>query len=198
MVNNVLQSLKTDEHLSDIPTVFYEDNPDECLRELKQVLENQHLTSNWMSDKLFLNTNSDSEAGRTELADKMRALLNGKTVLLADDDMRNIYSMTSVLEGEGMLVVCALDGREALQRLAENPAIEIVLMDIMMPNMNGYEAMTEIRKDEKYKELPMIAVTAKAMSGDRDKCIEAGASDYITKPVNTEQLIALMKVWLYK
>jgi CheY-like chemotaxis protein len=128
----------------------------------------------------------------------LKDILNGKTVLLADDDMRNIYSLTTILENEGLSVICAYDGLEAIEKLKQNQSIEIVLMDIMMPNMNGYEAMTEIRKNEKYKQLPIIAITAKAMQGDREKCIEAGASDYITKPVNIEQLVSVMKAWMYK
>ncbi len=133
---------------------------------------------------------SDSEA--------LKDILNGKTVLLADDDMRNIYSLSTILESEGLNVICAYDGLEAIEKLKQNPSVEIVLMDIMMPNMNGYEAMALIRKEEKYKQLPIIAITAKAMQGDREKCIEAGASDYIPKPVNIEQLVSVMKAWMYK
>ncbi|MEP7168736.1 MAG: response regulator, partial [Bacteroidota bacterium] len=130
--------------------------------------------------------------------EKLKDILNGRTVLLADDDMRNIYSLTTILESEGLNVICAYDGIEAIENLKQNPSVEIVLMDIMMPNMDGYAAMSEIRKDDKYKQLPIIAITAKAMQGDREKCIDAGASDYITKPVNIEQLISVMKAWIYK
>ena len=130
--------------------------------------------------------------------EKLKDILTGRTVLLADDDMRNIYSLTTVLESEGLNVICAYDGVEAIENLKQNPSVEIVLMDIMMPNMDGYAAMKEIRKEEQYKQLPIIAITAKAMQGDREKCIDAGASDYITKPVNIEQLISVMKAWMYK
>jgi CheY-like chemotaxis protein len=95
-------------------------------------------------------------------------------------------------------VICAYDGQEGLEKLEANPEIDIVLMDIMMPNMNGYEAIQLIRKNPLWQKLPVIGVTAKAMAGDREKCMEAGASDYLTKPIITEQLISLMRVWLYK
>lgn len=124
--------------------------------------------------------------------------LQNKVVLIVDDDMRNVFALTAALEKKQLQTVFAENGKEALQILAQNEQIDIVLMDIMMPEMNGYETMREIRKQERYKDLPIIALTAKAMKSDREKCIEAGASDYISKPVNIEQLISLMKVWLYK
>ncbi len=186
-------SLKAEECLTNIPMLFYANNPDECLREVNDALQQQSEQQDSNGSKLFLNKGTD----RNAITDKMSTILKDKTVLLADDDMRNIYSMTSVLENEGLKVICAMDGNEAIEQLKANPQIEIVLMDIMMPNMNGYEAMTEIRKHEQFKNLPVIAVTAKAMAGDRDKCMEAGATDYITKPVDTEQLLSLMRVLLY-
>lgn len=125
-------------------------------------------------------------------------VLKDRHVLLVDDDMRNIFAVSNVLELNQMKVLTAGDGREAISILKQNPQIEMVLMDMMMPEMDGYEAMAEIRKITKYKNLPMLALTAKAMQGDREKCIEAGASDYISKPVNIDQLLSLMKVWLYK
>jgi CheY-like chemotaxis protein len=128
----------------------------------------------------------------------MEELLIGKVVLVVDDDVRNIYSMTNILESEGLQIITAFDGLDALEKLKENPQIEIVLMDIMMPNMNGYEAIAEIRKNPALYKLPIIAVTAKAMNGDREKSMEAGASDYMTKPIQADQLISLMRVWLYK
>jgi len=125
-------------------------------------------------------------------------LLEGKRVLLADDDVRNLFALTCVLEIQGMQVVTAENGREALVRLAEMDDIDIVLMDIMMPEMDGYQTMQEIRKQERLKELPIIALTAKAMKGDRERCLESGASDYASKPVDTDQLLAQMRVWLYR
>jgi len=124
-------------------------------------------------------------------------VLNNKTVLIADDDVRNIFSLTKALEQHKMKVLAATDGKEALQLLHENPHVDIVLMDMMMPEMDGYESTKEIRKIQAFKHLPVLAVTAKAMMGDREKCIAAGASDYISKPVDVDQLISLLRVWLY-
>ena len=124
-------------------------------------------------------------------------VLNNKTVLIADDDVRNIFSLTKALEMHKMKVLAAMDGKEALQILKDNPFVDIVLMDMMMPEMDGYESTKEIRKIAAYKKLPIIAVTAKAMMGDREKCIAAGASDYISKPVDIDQLVSLLRVWLY-
>ncbi|MEJ7556942.1 MAG: response regulator [Pedobacter sp.] len=124
-------------------------------------------------------------------------VLNNKTVLIADDDVRNIFSLTKALEQHKMHVLAATDGKEALQLLKDNPLVDIVLMDMMMPEMDGYESTREIRKIPAYKQLPVLAVTAKAMMGDREKCIAAGASDYISKPVDIDQLISLLRVWLY-
>lgn len=125
-------------------------------------------------------------------------ILNNKTVLIADDDVRNIFSLTKSLENYKMNVVTALDGKEAMQRLQQNPDIDVVLLDMMMPQMDGYETAKQIRANSKWKDLPVIAVTAKAMTGDREKCINAGASDYITKPVDVDQLVSLLRVWLYE
>ncbi|WP_219222861.1 response regulator [Pedobacter antarcticus] len=124
-------------------------------------------------------------------------VLNNKTVLIADDDVRNIFSLTKALEQHKMKVLAATDGKEALQLLNDNPGVDIVLMDMMMPEMDGYQSTREIRKIHAFKHLPILAVTAKAMMGDREKCIAAGASDYISKPVDIDQLISLLRVWLY-
>jgi signal transduction histidine kinase/CHASE3 domain sensor protein/DNA-binding response OmpR family regulator len=125
-------------------------------------------------------------------------VLAGKTILLVDDDMRNIFALTSLLEGYQMQVLFAEDGREGLNMLNQHPEIDLVLMDIMMPEMDGYETTRAIRAEERWKDLPILALTAKAMQSDREKCIEAGASDYIAKPVDTEQLLSLLRVWLYR
>jgi CheY-like chemotaxis protein len=113
-----------------------------------------------------------------------------------DDDIRNIFALTSVLEQHDVEVLYAENGRDGLRMLDEIPGIDIVLMDVMMPEMDGYEAMRRIREQKRFRALPIIALTAKAMKGDREKCIDAGASDYVTKPVDTEQLMSLMRVWL--
>ena len=124
--------------------------------------------------------------------------LLGKTVLLVDDDARNIFALSSVLERHGMRVVTATTGNEAIGLLESTPAVAIVLMDIMMPGMDGYETMDVIRKNAVFRRLPIIALTAKAMKGDREKCLEAGASDYLAKPVNTEQLLSALRMWLHR
>ncbi len=123
-------------------------------------------------------------------------VLSGKKVLLVDDDVRNLFALTTALERFGLNVISAESGQEAIDIINTDKAIDIVLMDIMMPEMDGYETMKNIRKNDKHKDLTIIAVTAKAMKGDRQRCIESGASDYITKPVNVDQLSSLMRVWL--
>ncbi|GGH69351.1 hypothetical protein HNQ91_002791 [Filimonas zeae] len=128
---------------------------------------------------------------------QLQDVLKGKKVLIADDDVRNIYSLTKALEAFHMNVISAMDGREALRQLEIHPDTDIVLMDMMMPEMDGYESTRLIREKQAFRNLPVIAVTAKAMTGDRAKCISAGASDYITKPVDIDQLLSLLRVWLY-
>ena len=133
-----------------------------------------------------------------KLVHDKEAILSGKRILLVDDDMRNVFALTSVLEDSSMEVVVAKNGVECLEKMKEEgESIDCILMDIMMPQMDGYDAMRRIRKERKYAKLPIIAITAKAMKGDREKCIEAGASDYLAKPVNTDKLLSMMKVWLY-
>ncbi|MCU7549059.1 HAMP domain-containing protein [Chitinophagaceae bacterium LB-8] len=125
-------------------------------------------------------------------------VLAGKTILVVDDDVRNLFALTAAFEKYHIKAITAESGQEAISILNENNKIDMVLMDIMMPEMDGYETMQKIRREHKNNNLPIIAVTAKAMKGDREKCIEAGASDYITKPVKIDQLMSLMRVWLYK
>jgi CheY-like chemotaxis protein len=125
-------------------------------------------------------------------------VLRRRKVLVVDDDVRNIFALTSLLEGEEMEVVSATNGRQAIDLIESTPDLSIVLMDIMMPDMDGYQTMREIRSNPKFRNLPMLALTAKAMKGDREKCLDAGASDYIAKPVNTDQLLSLMRVWLFR
>jgi CheY-like chemotaxis protein len=124
--------------------------------------------------------------------------LVGQTVLLVDDDARNIFALSSVLERHGMRVLTATTGREAIELIDSKPDIAIVLMDIMMPEMDGYETIEQIRNKGVFQRLPIIALTAKAMKGDREKCLEAGASDYLAKPVNTEQLLTVLRMWLHR
>ena len=125
-------------------------------------------------------------------------VLRGRQVLVVDDDARNIFALTTLLESHDMNVISATNGRQAIELIQSTPDIDIVLMDIMMPEMDGFETMREIRNDARFRTLPILALTAKAMKGDREKCLDAGASDYIAKPVNTEQLMSLMRVWLFR
>lgn len=129
---------------------------------------------------------------------KSEEVLMGKKVLVVDDDIRNIYSLTNVLEEEGLQCLIAENGKRAVEMVKDNPGIDIVLMDIMMPEMDGYEATRMIRSMNMFNKLPIIALTAKAIKGDREKCLDAGMSDYISKPVDIEQLLSLMRVWLYR
>ncbi len=124
--------------------------------------------------------------------------LIGKAVLLVDDDARNIFALSSVLERRGMRVLTASTGNEAIAMVDSTPDLAIVLMDIMMPEMDGYQTMQVIRSDPLFRRLPIIALTAKAMKGDREKCLDAGASDYLAKPVNTEQLLSALRMWLHR
>jgi CheY-like chemotaxis protein len=150
---------------------------------------------------LFLHRRAaDLPEAKREIVEKLHRsedLLAGKKVLLVDDDIRNIFAMTSVLERHRMHVVAAENGKEAVELVqSENP--DVVLMDIMLPEMDGYETTRAIRQIPRFRGLPIIALTAKAMRGDRERCLEAGASDYIAKPVDTDQLLALLRTWLYR
>ena len=122
----------------------------------------------------------------------------GKSVLVVDDDVRNIFALSSVLERRGMKVLSASTGNEAIDLLEATSDVAIVLMDIMMPEMDGYETMRVIRRNPSFRRLPIVALTAKAMKGDREKCFEAGASDYLAKPVNTDQLLSALRMWLHR
>ena len=136
-------------------------------------------------------------AEESQRVENGNARLEGKKILVVDDDMRNVFALTTALENLNMQAVFAENGREGIDVLQKNPDIDLVLMDIMMPEMDGYEALQSIRQIPEYANLPIIALTAKAMKNDREKCIQAGASDYFTKPINLEQLFSLIKIWLY-
>jgi signal transduction histidine kinase/CheY-like chemotaxis protein len=167
--------------LSHKPLVYFNDSVDECIREINTVLNKNDLPlSNSLQESELENDIVNEE------------ILKFKSVLVVDDDVRNIYSLTSILEHEQMNIHTAFSGDEAIEKLKNN-IIDIVLMDIMMPGKNGFDTMREIRGEGQFNELPIIAVTAKAMKGDKELCIEAGANDYLTKPINTELLIRKMK-----
>jgi len=137
-----------------------------------------------------------SASARNKQATTLEKALKDKTILITDDDMRNIFALSSALQAYEINIVIANNGIEALDKLKEHPEINLVLMDIMMPEMDGYEAMREIRVQKQFANLPIIALTAKAMKNDREKCIEAGANDYISKPVDVDQLLSMLRVWL--
>jgi CheY-like chemotaxis protein len=125
-------------------------------------------------------------------------VLRNRKILVVDDDARNIFALTSLLENHDMDVMSTTTGRDAIEIIERTPDLSIVLMDIMMPDMDGYETIGKIREKPAFSTLPILALTAKAMKGDREKCLNAGASDYIAKPVNTDQLLSLMRVWLFR
>jgi len=141
---------------------------------------------------------SKEKRGIIENIRKKQDILMGKKVLIVDDDVRNLFALTTVFERFDINILTAESGQQAIDLLNENENIDMVLMDIMMPEMDGYETMQKIRREHRNNSLPIIAVTAKAMKGDRQKCIEAGASDYITKPLKIDQLMSLMRVWFFK
>ena len=151
---------------------------------------------------LFLHrAQADLSTKQLEILNNLRrsdSTLAGKKVLVVDDDVRNIFALTTVLEQHNLQVVHAENGRTGIDVLYNTPDVDGVLMDIMMPGMDGYETMRAIRQIPDFRTLPIIAVTAKAMKGDRAKCIEAGASDYITKPVDLDQLFSVLRVWLVR
>jgi CheY-like chemotaxis protein len=147
---------------------------------------------------LHRNVSKLPEKQRKMLEGLHRGALEGKKVLIVDDDIRNIFAMTSVLERFKMNVVSAENGKDGIQMLLDQPDVDIVLMDIMLPVMDGYTTIRAIRELAEFKELPIIAVTAKAMKGDREKCLAAGASDYLCKPVEAEQLRSMLRVWLHR
>ncbi|QEH41496.1 response regulator [Chitinophaga sp. XS-30] len=198
-----LKELTKDRHT---PVIIYLDHDiseaDELLltKNAAALVRNSTFSTDRLMDELELFLYKLKKIKTTPLPSKAAVMeednLAGKKVLVVDDDMRNVFSLSALFSGHGMEVVTAADGREGLSQLAANPDTHIVLMDIMMPVMDGYEAMRRIRQDSRYSTLPVIAVTAKAMTGDREKCIEAGASDYISKPVDSAKLLSLMRVWL--
>jgi CheY-like chemotaxis protein len=203
----VLEKMKKTEGLEDLPVIVFTGKSLSMKEELKIkkyadsiVIKTAHSYQRMLDEvSLFLHLVEDNKDGKGNIKklNLQNNVLKNKSVLIVDDDVRNIFSLTKALEVLKMNVLTAIDGKEALKVLNENPGIDIVLLDMMMPNMDGYETASRIRQTAKFKNLPVIAVTAKAMTGDREKCINAGASDYITKPVDVDQLMSLLRVWLY-
>jgi CheY-like chemotaxis protein len=140
----------------------------------------------------------DAKRKLIEQGQRTDPILLGRKVLVVDDDVRNIFAITSALESYQMNVIYAESGKAALDTLKNTPDVDIILMDVMMPEMDGFQTIREIRKSDRFKKTPIISVTAKAMKGDREKCLDAGASDYIAKPVDMDKLRSLLRVWLYR
>jgi CheY-like chemotaxis protein len=207
---DLLEKIKTSGQLSKVPIIIYTGkdlSKDETARLLKfantVVLKTADSHERLLDETMLFLHRVESRLPKEKQniirkLHKTDEVLRNKKVLVVDDDIRNIYSLTNALEEEGMNCLTAENGRAALKMLKENPGIELVLMDVMMPEMDGYEATKEIRNMEKFKKLPIIALTAKAMKGDREKCLAAGMSEYIAKPVNIDQLLSLLRVWLYR
>jgi CheY-like chemotaxis protein len=205
---DLLKKFAKTEGSAEVPVVMhgaehFDRSGQESLRELAEVivLKNVGTTEAVLEETtLFLHqaVKALPEKNRRLLSDrqKSRQELAGRKVLVVDDDIRNIYALTGALEQHGMFVIHAENGKDGIEMLKKHPDTDIVLMDIMMPDLDGYDTTRVIRGLEEFADLPIIAITAKAMKGDRKKCIEAGASDYIAKPVNLEQLLSLFRVWL--
>jgi len=206
----VLHQLRSDDALSDVPVVVFtgrELSPEED-SQLHSIARSIVVKGVESPERLLDETALFLHRVVTELpAEKQRMLerlnssdadLLGRTVLLVDDDSRNIFALSSVLERRGMHVLTATNGREAIELVESRPNVAIVLMDIMMPGMDGYQTIEAIRRLPAFRRLPIIALTAKAMKGDREKCLDAGASDYLAKPVNTEQLLSALRMWLHR
>jgi HAMP domain-containing protein/CheY-like chemotaxis protein/signal transduction histidine kinase len=206
----VLERIRDNESLRDMPVVVFtgkELSPDEDARlhtlarsvVVKGVESPERLLD---ETALFLHrVMGDLPREKQEMLGRLHSSdddLVGKQVLVVDDDVRNIFALSSLLERRGMEVLTASTGREAIDILESTPGVAIVLMDIMMPGMDGYQTMHAIRQNARFRRLPIVALTAKAMKGDREKCLEAGASDYLAKPVNTDQLLSVLRMWLHR
>ncbi|HEX7582223.1 MAG TPA: response regulator, partial [Gaiellaceae bacterium] len=205
----LLEQLKTEDRFAALPVIVY--TGQELTRReetrLKRYAETIIVKDARSPERLLDETSLFLHRVEARLPQAKRRMLEqlhnveevfkGKKVLIVDDDLRNVFALTSVLEAHGMDVIFAENGRDGIETLQANPDVDLVLMDIMMPEMDGYQTMAAVREIPLFKELPIISLTAKAMKGDREKSIASGASDYITKPVDTDQLLSLMRVWLY-
>jgi len=206
----IVESIKSYEGLENLPIIIFTERNLSTSEELKIkqyadsiVVKTAHSYQRILDEVgLFLHLveekNSSPENVKNKTLGSLTEVLSGKKILITDDDARNIFSLTKALEKYKVEAVVAMDGKHALQQIKENPDVDVILMDMMMPEMDGYETIKEIRKMPKFARLPIIAITAKAMIGDRQKCIDAGASDYISKPVDIDQLLSLLRVWLYE
>jgi tubulin-specific chaperone A len=206
----VLEMIRADKRLSKIPIIVYtgkELNRTEELM-LKKLSDSIIIKGARSPERLLAETTLFLHRVEANLPKEKQVLLNisgdkdavflDKKILVVDDDMRNVFAISAVLEDKGLTIIAAKNGREGIDKLFKSPGIDLVLMDIMMPEMDGYEAMQLIRKDKRFSRLPIIALTAKAMKDDRQKCIDAGANDYLTKPFDPGKLISMLRVWLYR
>jgi CheY-like chemotaxis protein len=206
----LLERLKADPRFGSLPVIIYT-GKDLTRREetrLKKYAESIIVKTVGSPERLLDETALFLHRAHSDLPDERRrtidqlhstdVLFKGRQVLIVDDDVRNVFALTSALESRGIEVLYAENGRDSLSVLAGNPDVDLVLMDIMMPEMDGYETMAALRQMPQFRRLPVIALTAKAMEEDREQSIGAGASDYITKPVDIDQLLSLMQVWLHR
>jgi CheY-like chemotaxis protein/signal transduction histidine kinase/HAMP domain-containing protein len=205
---DIMEKIRSDKANAELPIIVYSgkdlnEAEDKKLKKYANtiIIKNEYSYIRLMDEvRLFLNQMSEKLLEKDRFKPDLHlpeTVLEGKKVLIVDDDVRNIYSLYNALENQGMNIVVANDGKEALQKLTENGGFDIVLMDIMMPEMDGIECTKRIRAISDFQDLPIIALTAKAMKEDKEKCLDAGASDYVSKPVNMEKLISLMRVWVY-
>lgn len=207
---HVIESIKSHEGLENLPIIIFTEQNLSREEELKIkqyadsiVVKTAHSYQRILDEVgLFLHLveekNNFLENNTNRVLGSLTEVLSGKKVLITDDDVRNIFSLTKALEKYKVEVIVAMDGKHSLQQIKQNPDIDVILMDMMMPEMDGYETIKEIRKMPAFARLPIIAITAKSMIGEREKCITAGASDYISKPVDIDQLLSLLRVWLYE
>jgi len=207
---DVLQRMRADTSLAEVPVVVFTGreltvDEDAQLHTMARsiVVKGVESPERLLNETaLFLHrVITDLPAEKQQMLERLNSSdedLVGRTALLVDDDPRNIFALSSALERRGMKVLTATTGAEAIEIMEETPSLAIVLMDIMMPEMDGYQTIEKIRENEAYRRLPIIALTAKAMKGDREKCLQAGASDYLAKPVNTEQLLSALRMWLHR
>ena len=206
----LLEKMQAEPTLRDVPVVVFTGKELEAAKnkQLRTLAKSIVLKDVQSSDRLFDETAlflhrvvADLPEAKQKMLVRLHnsnEALRNRKALVVDDDARNIFALTTVLENHEMEVLSATNGRQAIEIINNTPDLCVVLMDIMMPEMDGYETLREIRKVPKFRSLPILALTAKAMKGDREKCLEAGASDYIAKPVNTDQLISLLRIWLYR
>jgi CheY-like chemotaxis protein len=206
----LLEKIQADRALHDLPVVVFtgkELSYDDEMR-LKTMAKSIVLKDVQSPERLLDETSlflhrvvADLPEDKQRMLERLHGsneILHGRKMLVVDDDARNIFALTSLLEGHEIEVISATNGRQAIELIKNTPGLSMILMDIMMPEMDGYQTIAEIRKEPQFRTLPILALTAKAMKGDREKCLDAGASDYIAKPVNTDQLLSLMRVWLFR